>query len=225
MFESSHGHGCGHESGLFGRTRAIKPDPAEYGDPPFGSPGGFLYCTIADLLRFVDFHIQGANGNGKLLSRDSFTRLHTPQEKQQYALGWEVEIERDGQGKILNRSIYHGGFSGRFRANMWFSPESRAGTVIVYNYGGDDAADAYADVFYALLEEFGLWKKESRWARIKSNRTLKSGLSPDGAPNPLDAARPSAGNRRVEINLAELHRPLGRHRRGDPGDLSGRARG
>jgi hypothetical protein len=45
---------------------------------------------------------------------------------------------------------------------MWFSPESRAGTVIVYNYGGDDAADAYADVFYALLEEFGLWKKESR---------------------------------------------------------------
>jgi CubicO group peptidase (beta-lactamase class C family) len=53
----------GHESGFLGRTRAVAPSAGEYGDPPFGSPGGFLYCTVADLLRFVDFHIRGANGN------------------------------------------------------------------------------------------------------------------------------------------------------------------
>jgi hypothetical protein len=45
---------------------------------------------------------------------------------------------------------------------MWFSPESQTGTVIVYNFWSDDAADAYADVFYALLEKFGLWKREPR---------------------------------------------------------------
>jgi CubicO group peptidase (beta-lactamase class C family) len=152
----------GHESGRFGGTRAVKPDAAEYGDPPFGSPSGFLYCTVADLLRFVDFHIQGASGSTDLLSRDSFDRLHTPIEGQHFALGWEVEITRDGQGKILERSIYHGGFSGRFRANMWFSPEARTGTVIVYNHGGNKSADAYADIFFALIAEFGMRKEESK---------------------------------------------------------------
>jgi CubicO group peptidase (beta-lactamase class C family) len=143
----------GHESGWSDRPRPIKPDPDEFGDPPFGTPGGFLYCTVGDLLRFVDFHIQGANGNCRLLSRDSFARLHTPLEKQHFALGWEVETRRDKEGKIVERSIYHGGFSGRFRSNMWFCPESKLGIVIVYNHGGNDKADVYADIFYALLEE------------------------------------------------------------------------
>jgi CubicO group peptidase (beta-lactamase class C family) len=150
----------GHESGSFGQTISVKPDPTEYGDPPFGSPGGFLYCTVADLLRFVDFHIHGAHGNGKLLKPESFTPLHTPLENQHFALGWEVEIARDGEGKIVERSIYHGGYSGRARANMWFCPESRTGTVIVYNHGGNEEADAYADIFYALLQESGLVKRD-----------------------------------------------------------------
>ncbi|HEY6553977.1 MAG TPA: serine hydrolase domain-containing protein [Vicinamibacteria bacterium] len=149
----------GHESGLFGRARSIQPDPDEYGDPPFGSPGGFLYSTVPDLLRFVDFHIQGASARPTLLGRQSFARLHTPHEDQRFALGWEVELKRDGRGSVLERSLYHGGFSGRARANMWFSPESRTGTVIVYNHGGDEVADAYSDIFYALLAEFGLWDR------------------------------------------------------------------
>jgi hypothetical protein len=37
---------------------------------------------------------------------------------------------------------------------MWFCPESRAGTVIVYNHGADDKLDAYKDIFSALLREF-----------------------------------------------------------------------
>ena len=45
----------GHGSASFGRTVFIKHDPDEYGDPPFGSPGGFLYCTVADLLRVCGF--------------------------------------------------------------------------------------------------------------------------------------------------------------------------
>lgn len=149
----------GHERGFLGRTRAIKPDPAEYGEPPFGSPGGFLYGSVPDLLRYVDFHIQGANGGGRLLSRESFAALHTPTAGEHFALGWEVETQRNPQGAILERSIYHGGYSGRARANLWFSPESRTGTVIVYNHGSETTTDAYAPIFYALLAEFGLGKK------------------------------------------------------------------
>jgi CubicO group peptidase (beta-lactamase class C family) len=151
----------GHGTAAFGRTVPDK-SPNKYGEPPFGSPGGFLYCSVPDLLRYVDFHIQGANANSKLLSRDSFARLHTPVENQHFALGWEVEVTRDAQGKFLERSIYHGGASGGDRSNMWFCPESRTGTVIVYNHGGDDKADAYRDIFYALLKELELIRKESR---------------------------------------------------------------
>jgi hypothetical protein len=97
---------------------------------------------VPDLLRFVDFHFQGASGNGTFLSSELFAKLHTPVEGQHFALGREVETTRDGQGKIVERSIYHGGFSGRSRANMWFLPESRTGMVIIYTHGGNGQVDA-----------------------------------------------------------------------------------
>jgi len=143
----------GHEKGFLGRTRGIQPNPGEFGTPPFGSPGGFLYASIVDLLRFVDFNIQGANGNGKLLNRDSFELLHRPRGNDPFALAWEVECKRDAQGRTVERSIYHGGYSGRSRSNMWFCPESQTGTVIVYNHGASDKADAYVEIFYALLKQ------------------------------------------------------------------------
>lgn len=146
----------GHEPGFLGRTVAVASDPKEYGDPPFGSPGGFLATSIPDMLRYIDFHIQGANGKASLLKAESFKFLHTPLQGEQFALGWEVEATRDAAGRVVEHSIYHGGFSGRARANMWFCPESKTGTVIVYNHGGDDKANAYADIFFALLREFSL---------------------------------------------------------------------
>jgi CubicO group peptidase (beta-lactamase class C family) len=146
----------GHERNWLGRSRAVAPDPREYGNPPFGAPSGFLYATVRDLLRYIDFHIQGTNGATPLLSRDAFHHLHTPLPGQRFALGWEVETTRDTSGVIVERSIYHGGYSGRSTANVWFSPESRTGTVIVYNDGGDETPDAYATIFFALLAEFGL---------------------------------------------------------------------
>ena len=45
---------------------------------------------------------------------------------------------------------------------MWFCPESRLGMVIVYNHGGDDKVDAYAEIFYALLEEVGAAKADAK---------------------------------------------------------------
>jgi CubicO group peptidase (beta-lactamase class C family) len=145
----------GHEARAFGRTKAIRDNPAAYGDPPFGSPGGFLYCSLSDLLRYVDFHNRGANGFGQLLQKETFDRLYTPPPGESYALGWEVEIKRDASVKVVERSIYHGGYSGRFRANMWFCPESQWGTVILCNDGRGAGAEISA-VFFALLKEFQL---------------------------------------------------------------------
>jgi len=128
----------GHEDGWLGRSVIVPPDPAEYGVHPFGAPAGFLYTSVPDLLRFVDFNIRAWNENKGL--RD---------------LGWESEVKRDKQGRIYEHSVYHGGYSGRFRTNMWFAPETQWGTVIVTNHGkGDESITA--DIFYALLKEFKL---------------------------------------------------------------------
>jgi CubicO group peptidase (beta-lactamase class C family) len=145
----------GHEEGWFGRAVIVPPNRAEYGAPPFGSPAGFLYASLPDLLRYVDVHIQGHNGQGPLLRAESFKRLHARGEDPRFGLGWEVEVTRDADGRAVEHSVYHGGYSGRSRANMWFAPETGWGTVIVTNHGrGDDAMTA--DIFYALIREFGL---------------------------------------------------------------------
>ena len=142
---------------LAGRGRAVKPESAEFGEPPFGSPVGFLYCSVPDLLRYVDLHARGAEAHSQLLKPESFDRLHTPLKGQQYALGWEVEVTRNAGGQVVERSIYHGGYSGRSRANMWFGPESGWGTVIVCNSGKGDGSQM-GEVFYALLRELKIIK-------------------------------------------------------------------
>ena len=144
----------GHEDGWFNRPRAITADPAEYGTPPFGSPGGFLFCSVPDLLRWVDFHTRGEKTGHTLLSRESLQYLRAPVAGQTWALGWQVEVERGADGRVIH-SVFHGGYSGRARANMWFGPESQWGTAIVMNHGrGGEAVTT--DIFSALLREFGL---------------------------------------------------------------------
>lgn len=146
---------AGHEPGWFGRPRVIAADPAEYGAKPFGAPAGFLFTTVPDLLRYLDFHIQGANGGGSLLRPASFAHLHRSAGGDPYALGWMSEARRDARGIVVEHSVYHGGYSGRGRANMWFVPETQWGTVIVTNDGrGDESISA--GIFSALLQEYGL---------------------------------------------------------------------
>jgi CubicO group peptidase (beta-lactamase class C family) len=148
----------GHEKSFLSIVKAISPEyESEHGNPNFGAGSGKLFASVPDLLRYINFHIQGSNGQAPLLSRKSFTKLHTPLDGQQYALGWNVELKRNN-GKVIERSIFHGGYTGRFRSNIWFCPESQYGTVIVYNYATGKAIDAYENIFYSLLREFQILK-------------------------------------------------------------------
>jgi CubicO group peptidase (beta-lactamase class C family) len=153
--DQAHVQVSSHEDGWFNRQQVFAANSAEYGNPPFGSPGGFLSCSVPDLLRWVDFHRQGEKTDHALLSSDSFRYLHAPIGRQRYALGWEVEVNRGADGRVIERSIFHGGYTGRSRANMWFGPESEWGTVIVLNHGRGEGANV-TDIFYALLRELGV---------------------------------------------------------------------
>ena len=145
----------GHEPGVFGWPRAIPHDPDEYGPRPFGAPAGFMYATVPDLLRYVDFHIQGEHGRAPLLQPASFRRLHRALDGDTAALGWMSEVRLDADGRVVEHSVFHGGYSGVARANMWFVPETQWGTAIVVNDGRGDEAIA-SEIFYDLLREFGV---------------------------------------------------------------------
>jgi CubicO group peptidase (beta-lactamase class C family) len=199
----------GHAPRSFSGPLAMRPDPDEYGDPPFGSPAGFLYSTVPDLLRYLDLHIQGANGASALLGREEFDYLHTPLAGERFALGWEVETTRDADGRVLERSIYHGGFSGRARANLWFSPESRSGTVIVYNYGGDEKADAYAAIFFALLKEFATPIQSTPSASFRGGSDLRGSACESDRRTP---GQPAVGVR-AALTAGILRGAHARHRR------------
>ncbi len=145
----------GHEPRWLGPSRPVPDDAAEYGTRPFGVPAGFLRASVPDLLRYVDFHLQGARGLSSLLDQPAFLRLHRPLHGQPYGLGWQVEVRVDAAGQPIEHSVHHGGYSGRSRANLWFVPETGWGTAIVTNDGrGDEAITA--DVFYGLLQESGV---------------------------------------------------------------------
>lgn len=149
----------GHEEGFLSAIKAISPEyETAHGNPPFGTASGKLYTSVPDMLHYLDFHLKGSNGQGTVLLTSTFTKLHTTPAEQNYALGWDVEVTRDKEGNIVERSIFHGGYNGRSRSNIWFCPESGYGTVIVYNFATGEAADAYQDIFYALLRKYAIIK-------------------------------------------------------------------
>jgi CubicO group peptidase (beta-lactamase class C family) len=127
-------------------------------NPAFGTGSGKLFSSVPDMLRYLNFHMRGEGGKEILLLPETFIKLHTPLPEQNYSLGWDVESVRNKDGKVVERSVFHGGYSGRSRSNIWFSPESQYGTVIVYNYASGEAVDAYQDIFYALLRKYKLVK-------------------------------------------------------------------
>lgn len=75
----------------------IAMKPGKGADNPRGlGPAGTVHCSLRDWSKFIALHLQAARGDCKLLTAESFKRLHSPQpidDKSGYALGWIV-LER-----------------------------------------------------------------------------------------------------------------------------------
>jgi len=54
-------------------------------------PSGSMYLEKREYQKFQQMHLDGANNNSDFLSQDSFERLHTPPEGEDYAMGWTDE--------------------------------------------------------------------------------------------------------------------------------------
>ncbi|MDB5429024.1 MAG: hypothetical protein JWP35_140 [Caulobacter sp.] len=132
------GEPCGHVDGRVA-------DRLEDANPRMFAPAGAMRFSMADWSRFCIDHLKGERGQGRLLKRDSYRFLHTPQGggKQGFALGWGAGPAAVGRkGPVLT----HSGSDGNWNALVVLFPETGNGVLVATNsaesMGGDKASVA-----------------------------------------------------------------------------------
>ncbi len=132
-----------------GHLVADPPGPAADNPAAIG-PGGTVHCSVLDLARYVNCHLQGERGGVPWLKAESFKKLHAPMPGQGYALGWHVTKRPWAKG----RTLMHNGTNTRNFAVMWLAPEIEFGLVVVCNFGGKTADMACDDTASRLIGQF-----------------------------------------------------------------------
>jgi len=92
-------------------------------------PNGAVNSSVNDLLKYVQFYL---NGNQKLVSpatRDELWKPVTVTPEAAYALGWNVYSDRG------HKVVAHGGAINGFTAHITLLPDDRTGIVVLNNLG------------------------------------------------------------------------------------------
>jgi len=129
--------------------KPVAPGPdADY--PPAIGPAATVHLSIADFARYADWHVAGARGHGTLLKPESFRKLHTPPEEQEYAMGWAVTKRRWAGGTAL----MHNGQNTMFYAVMWLGPGENTCFVATCNSDNYEASAACDEAIRVLINRF-----------------------------------------------------------------------
>jgi CubicO group peptidase (beta-lactamase class C family) len=127
-------------------------DPQQADNPPAIGPAGTVNGSIWDMARYVLFHLNGANGEGRLLSKESFARLHMPPPGQDYALGWSRQDRDWAKGFTLS----HNGSNTLNFASFWLAPRIKFAAVICSNIGGDSGEKTCDETAQALIKKYAV---------------------------------------------------------------------
>ena len=127
--DRARGHRCSDSS-------AVQPEPLDtsYRLGAVLGPGGDVHAAIADLARYVAFHLDGERGRATkpALARDTWRKLLEDPggAAEGYAMGWQL-LPDDSSGTVL----FHDGTAGTFFARMLIQPARDRAVVIVANAG------------------------------------------------------------------------------------------
>ncbi len=127
--------------------------PGKGADNPRGlGPAGTVHCSLRDWSKFIALHLQAARGDCKLLTAESFHRLHAPQpidDKTGYALGWIILERPWADGSVL----MHNGSNTMWYSVVWIAPKRGFAVMAVTNLAGLGAKDGAAatDAVASLL--------------------------------------------------------------------------
>lgn len=118
-----------------GQTEPVPPDRHS---PVNGlQPVGGGYCSIADLGKFLAWHLDGARGRARLLRPETFGVLQAAAPGGHFAPGWAVEYGGWGEGKTLA----HNGSTGIYLATCGIAVDEGYGLCVGTNAAGEPRAD------------------------------------------------------------------------------------
>lgn len=137
----------GHDSGLLG-WMPKEPAARNADNAPVLGPAGTVHTTMDDYARFIAAHLKGAEGQGGIVSAETFATLHAPLPGGNYGMGWIV-TERSWAG---GRTLTHGGSNTLWYTSVWIAPEKDMAFFAVTNAGGDTAGKAVNEAIEALIE-------------------------------------------------------------------------
>ena len=138
--------------GHFGHEAPFKPiAPGPNADyPPAIGPAATVHMSIADFARYAQWHVDGARGHGTLLKPESFRKLQTPPDGQEYAMGWAVTKRRWAGGTAL----MHTGENTMFYAEMWLGPGENTCFVAACNADCYEAGAACDEAIRMLINKY-----------------------------------------------------------------------
>ena len=136
----------GHSPLLFWRLAASDDDD----NTPIIGPAGTVHMTLHDMCAYATEHMRGDRGEGKLLSAETYNRLHTP-EFENYACGW-IKEEPD---QIPHTMYWHNGSNTMWYAAIAFIPEKNMAVAVTSNDGDYISAETAAlQIVKASVKQF-----------------------------------------------------------------------
>ena len=138
----------GHRASLMGKIAADD----KLDNTSIAGPAGAIHMSLRDLCTYIDEHLRGERGEGKLLSAESYTKLHTP-DLDNYACGW---VKRTFPAQIPNTTYWHNGSNTLWYAFVEFIPEYNLVVAVTINEGDSARAEPAAlHILRQSIERFG----------------------------------------------------------------------
>ena len=129
---------------------------------PIMGPCGTIHMTLGNLCNYATEHLRGDLGEGKLLTTETYKRLHTPQLRD-YASGWVV---KQPSQEIPCTVYWHNGSNTMWYALVAFISGKNMVVAVTANDGDIKAAESAAwKVVNACAKQFNV---EDDAARRKS---------------------------------------------------------
>ncbi|MBI3817284.1 MAG: beta-lactamase family protein [Planctomycetes bacterium] len=156
---ASAGFGAPGEKGKYNEPCGHRPDgtavePGPGADNPVAiGPAGIVHCTIRDWAKFAAEHVREGRDGSKLLSKDSFIKLHKPADEKDnpYAMGWGI-TERDWAG---GRTLTHNGSNTMWFCVTWLAPAKDFAVLIACNIGSDGAGKGCDAAAWEVIQRVG----------------------------------------------------------------------
>lgn len=141
--------------GHAGHREGRVADRARDTNPRMFAPAGGISMSMEDWGRFCIDQMRGSHGRGRLLKRQSYRLLHTPQGDTEFAaLGWGVLPNAFGR---RGPALFHSGSDGNWTAVVMLFCETGNGILVASNafqdMKGDRAANEVMRAIVPLIAE------------------------------------------------------------------------